>query len=209
MSAESPTDNVTQVVLAPQGPGKASTADDTKIVKPIQYKLTSPLQYGDQSGEFRAAGYIMLYEPAGRNRDACTVLEQLFLRALRENKKLQSEVKVDPEEMKAALELLAVRRKEASQREHEGSAVTDAEDAGSEGFTGGEALTMIGSTSISMGEVVNNIRKLICDTGLARIDDVVNLTPTIADAMPWRELKGLVGAYLAGFIVPSALESTG
>lgn len=206
-SPESTESTVKQVVIA-KGPGKASEQDEHKIVKPVQYKLQcGPLEYADDKGDFQKAGFIMLYEPAGRNRDACTVLEQLFLRALRQNKKLASEVVVPKEEIEAALKLLKERRDEAAKRGVSDAAVAEPGD-NSEGFTGPDILQMVGSTSISLGEVINGVRRLICDTGLARIDDSVNLTPTIADDMPWRELRGVVGAYLAGFTVPSALDST-
>ena len=148
----------------------------------ITYELTQPMEYS-HGGETYSGKLLQLRAPGSKHRKECLQLKQLFMRALKD----QREISGTMSEAQVA---------EAQAR------VTEADS-----IDGTDVMRMIAMSSVSLGEVVELTRGLLVVGGHCTVDGTEPLTGTLADRLTIDDLEGVVGAYLAGFILRSVLRS--
>lgn len=158
----------------------------------ITYDLQDPIEYAFE-GETHNARIIVLSAPSSKNRNECFKIKQLFMRALKDQRSMRKEM--SEADLKRAEEAIAAKKAEKE------------DGADEEGLDGSEVMQMIGMSSVSLGETVELTRGLLCVGSNAMVDNSTALTPTLADRLSLDDLEGVVGAYLAGFILKSVLES--
>jgi len=64
---------------------------------------------------------------------------------------------------------------------------------------------LYGSESVDMGKILLSARELF-NSGVAMVEGVVNLTKPLLDEMSNDDLEGMLGEYLANFILKSVLS---
>lgn len=163
-----------------------TTGEDTleEVGGPQRYVLQRPIEYSQGGEGMRSATFIELLEPAGKNRGQVFALEEFLVKAVQDSFRALSA------EQKA--EALKEREKVVA----EGNDVT---------LSGENVISLLmDSDRVSFGEVVECVRTLLCNTGLAMVDGSTKLTRELADELSIGDLKGLVGAFIAGFIVESS-----
>ena len=144
----------------------------------IVHKLEVSFEY-TVNGQPADATFITLLPPTTRNRIECGMMEQAFMRSLPDSTNVTDE------------------QRDKAKEESDGADPT-----------GGEALAMIAmSQDTDLGEVFETARKLFL-SGVALIEGEAKMKAVhLDDRMGYDDFKELVGKYLVGFILRSALAS--
>jgi len=146
-------------------------------LREIIHTLEVPFEYA-LSGQPAQATFISLSPPTTKNRIECGMLEQAFMRSLPDASGVTEE------------------QREAAK-----------ENADDKDPTGAEALALIAmSKDTELSEVMEVARKLFL-SGVATIEGETKVVSLHLDRMDLDDFKELVGKYLVGFILRSALES--
>lgn len=142
----------------------------------ITYKLEDPFPYAFE-GDMREAEFIELSAPTSKNRDECAAMKESFFVALPEP---------SPEMIAAA-------------------AANDKNSSDSE-MTGEEILAMLSmSPDVELAEVLRLGTRLLIKGKKAKVDGEELLTNTLLELMSYDDLEAMIGEYLVGFILRSAL----
>ena len=143
----------------------------------VNYTLKTPFPYA-KSGDMVDATFLSISAPTSRHARACSTLKQVFARA--------GQAIADTISDEAAAEA----------------------EANDHTPTGGEVLMMLATSKVvDYADVIEVGRGLLVGeagvTGLALVDGEEKLTNGLVDDMDLDDLEGAVGAFLAGFTVPS------
>ena len=76
-----------------------------------------------------------------------------------------------------------------------------------EDFSAQEIMAFLAGSAVDYSEVLNAAGQLLCQKGICRVDGEVNMTPALLDELSMDDLEEVVGTYLRGFTLRSALKS--
>lgn len=87
----------------------------------------------------------------------------------------------------------------------EGADNSEANETEQPEITGSQVLTLLYSSSVDMLKVMLHAEQLF-KSGAAKVDGEENLTIPLQDKMGVSDFEGLVGDYIANFILPSLMD---
>ena len=152
-------------------------------MKTLEYRLAQPIEYSDQ-GEMVPGEVLVLTAPKGNQRKDITKLKQTFFRAI-----TSTNDPANSEQIEEAKE----KRDEVEESELE--------------INSDEVLFVVmQSSSVDYADFIEIGRKVLIG-GICKIDGVKTVNSVIIDRLSVEELENLIGAYVAFFIVSSAMKS--
>ena len=143
----------------------------------IIYELKTPFDYA-LKGEKVDASFISITAPSFKQIDKVAPIKQLFTEAISVVMKAETE-------------------DEAEQEQADGDE--------KEGMTGAQCIQVLYRSSVDVTKVFLYAEQLF-KSGVALIDGETKLTTPLMEKMSLQDFEGLVGAYIANFIVPSLMD---
>lgn len=148
----------------------------------IRYELKKSFEYAFK-GDQREAEFITLSAPNFKQLDKMAPIKQAFTQAAKESFSGMSKDDLD---------------------KHKEDKLED-DDDDEEALTGSQVITMLYGSTAKMERVLLQAEQLF-KSGVAMVDGESKLTTPLMEKMSGDDFEGMLGEYLANFIVPSLMD---